>query len=199
MKMRVERGLMRRIFSVLLLIAICFFESGCKEVYLKSIGAERVEFEEKSYVAEFETVWMAVLDALKSYRLDVSNRDTGSIITRWKDNTTDLNLTDGDGTIRPYIKAQYRYVISVFKTKLSGKDLMRVRVQRDQMVQSDPMDEMRRLESDMVKERTLIYRISRLIEMKSKLEELEKIRVDRELKKAAKEQNLQQEQANELK
>jgi len=173
------------VLSVLLLGPIGMMS--CKQIYLKSIGADRVEAEEQQFKVDFDTAWSSILDALKSYRLDLSNRDSGNIVTRWKDNTAERNLMDGDGIIRPYIKAQFRFLVSVSRTKIKGEDVMRIKVRKEQTVLSDPMDEARLIESDYVQERTLLYRLSKIIEQKSKLHELDKIRVDRELKRAASE------------
>ncbi len=171
--------------GVVLGVAILLGISSCKETYLRSIGADRVETVEKEFYVDFETAWASVLDALKSYRLDVSNRDSGSIVTRWKDNTAERNLLDGDGTIRPHLKAQFRFIVSVARSKQRGKEMVSVRVRKEQTVIADPLDEPRRIESDLIQERTLLYRIARITEQRNKLQELDKARVERDLKKAA--------------
>jgi hypothetical protein len=117
-------------------------------------------------------------------RLDVTNREAGYLQTRWMDNTKEKNFTDGDGSTAPYMKAQYRIKVSVAKGVYQGRNAVKVTVQREQVAQRDALDDFRPLESDSIEENTLLYRIGRIITLKTRLAKLEEYRTKLEMRQA---------------
>ena len=150
--------------------------------YKKSVGAETQSSFRRVYATDFNTAWQAVLDALKSSRLDVSNRESGVIVTRWSNNTAEKNFTDGDGTTTPYMKAQYRFKINLSQGFYKNRKAIRISVQKEQVVQRDALDELRPLETDTIEENTLLYRVGRLINVRTRLAKLEEHRVNQEIR-----------------
>jgi hypothetical protein len=152
--------------------------------YKRSVGANTQSVYSKIYATDTNTAWQAVLDSLKSVRLDVTNREAGYLQTRWMDNTKEKNFTDGDGSTAPYMKAQYRIKISVAKGVYQGVNAVKVTVQREQVAQRDALDDFRPLESDSIEENTLLYRIGRIITLKTRLAKLEEYRTKLEMRQA---------------
>ena len=150
--------------------------------YKKSVGAETQSAFRRVYETSFNTAWQAVLDALKSSRLDVSNRESGVIITRWSNNTAEKNFTDGDGTTTPYMKAQYRFKINLSQGYYKNRKAIQITVLKEQVAQRDALDELRPLESDTIEENTLLYRVGRLINVRTRLAKIEENRVNEEIK-----------------
>ena len=143
--------------------------SGCMSAYKKSVGADTQQVYSKVYASDFNTAWQAVLDAFKSVRLDVSNREAGLVQTRWQDNTSERNFSDGDGTTYPYMKAQYRFKVTLAKGTYKGTEAIKITVLKEQLVKRDVLEDFRPLESDSLEEKTLLYRIGRIIYLKMKM------------------------------
>ena len=81
---------------ILLLLGLPVF-SGCSTAYRQSVGATREQAFNRIFLTDRTTAWIAVTEALKSFRLDVSNEKAGFIQTRWTDNTADKNAADPIG------------------------------------------------------------------------------------------------------
>jgi hypothetical protein len=167
------------------LVAVLIGASGCMTAYKKSVGASTLQNFNRVYVTDFDTAWQAVLDAMKSIRLDVTNREAGFLQSRWMDNTREKNFSDGDGSTAPYMRAQYRFKVSVAKGVYNRKNAIKITVQREQFAQRDALDDFHPLESDSIEENTLLYRIGRIISIRTRLARLEEARTKAEIQKAA--------------
>jgi hypothetical protein len=154
---------------------------GCMHAYRQSVGGDAARVYSRVYLTDYNTAWQSVLDSLKSTRLDVTNREGGVIQTRWVDNTSDKNFTESFGASDAYLKAQFRFRITVAKGFYNGRPSIKVTVQKDQLVQRDVLDGWKPVESDSIDENTLLYRVGRLIFMKSKIARLEQEKTEKEL------------------
>jgi len=155
--------------------------SGCMSAYKQSVGSDAAQIYTRIFLIDFNTAWQAVLDSLKNSALDVSNREGGYVLTKWTDNTSERNFTDSFGGANAYLLAQYRFRVTVAKGFYNGKPSVKVTVQKDQLVQRDVLEGWKPVETDSVDENTLIYRISRLIFMRSKVNKFEEEKTKREL------------------
>jgi len=158
---------------------------GCMTAYKKTVGANTLSTYSRVYAADFEVSWQSVLDSMKSIRLDVTNREGGFIQSRWMDNTKEKNFTDGDGSTAPYMRAQYRFKVTVATGVYGGSSGVKVTVQREQFAQRDALDDLHPLESDSIEENTLLYRIGRIISVRTRLAKLEEDQTKREIEQAA--------------
>jgi hypothetical protein len=174
----------RTLFFGSLILAL-FTASSCMTAYKKSVGANTQTNFSRVYATDLNTAWQAVLDAMKSVRLDVTNREAGFLQTRWMDNTKEKNFTDGDGSTAPYMRAQYRFKVSVSKGVYRGVGAIKIVVQREQFAQRDALDDFHALESDSIEENTLLYRIGRIINIRTRLAKLEEYNTKLEIRKAA--------------
>ena len=170
------------LFSVLFIGALC--SSGCMTAYKRSVGANTQTNFSRAFDSDFNLAWQATLDALKSVRLDVTNREAGFLQTRWIDNTKEKNFTDGDGLTAPYMKAQYRFKVSLAKSVYQGKNAVKITVQREQLASRDALDDFRPLESDTIEENTLLYRIGRIIQIRTRLAKLEEQETNQAIQEA---------------
>ncbi len=158
---------------VLGLIATSMLNTSCVSAYRKTLGQDVSQVFHRIYISDYNVAWQATLDALKSSRLDVSNREGGIVQTRWTENTAEKNFTESFGTAESYLKAQYRLRITLAKGFYNGKPSVKVTVQKEQMVQRDVLEGWRPIESDGIDENTLLYRVGRIIIMRNKIAKLE--------------------------
>lgn len=155
--------------------------TSCVTAYRQSVGGSASKVIEKIFLTDFNTAWQASLDALKNSRLDISNREGGYIQSKWAENTAERNFTDSFGTADAYLKAQYRFRVSVAKGFFNGQPTVKVSVQKEQLVQRDVLEGWRPIETDAVDENTLLYRIGRLIYIRMKIARLEEEKVKKEV------------------
>lgn len=155
--------------------------TGCVNAYRKSVGADNVgQIFSRRYYTDVNTAWQAALEAMKSNPLDISNRESGYIQTKWVDNTEQRNFVDAFGDADTALKAQYRFKVNVASTFYNGEPVVKVTVTKDQLVQNDVLDGWRFIETDSIDEHTLLYRIGRIIFVRMKVAKIEEDRVKRE-------------------
>lgn len=154
------------------LLGLCFF--GCTTAYKQSIGAEPVHYVSRIFLTDFNVGWQSILDALKHSPLDVSNREGGFVQTKWTDNTAERNFVEAFGSQDVYLKAQYRFRVSIAKGFYNGQPSVKIQAYKEQLVERDVLEGWRPvIEEEKIDENTLLYRIGRLIYMKMKLARLE--------------------------
>lgn len=154
-----------------------FFLVSCQSAYLKSVGGDPDQIVSKVYQAEFQLIWEAALDVLKTTSLETVNREVGSIETAWIDNRDALNLLEAAGNPAPYNRARYRLKITISKGFYEGKPSTRVLVKREQEVLRDVLEGYVPKETDGVAERTLLYRVGRIAAVRRKIQWLEEDRL----------------------
>lgn len=158
---------------------------GCMTAYKSAVGADQLDDSfERIFRTDQNTAWLSVLDALKSYRLDISNREGGFVQTKWTDNTGEKNLSESFGDSGTYHKAQFRFKITVAKGIYHGEDAVKIAVIREQMIQRDVLEGMRRVKSDTIEENTLLYRIGRIILLRMQLTQIEEKKTKEQLENA---------------
>ncbi len=157
---------------------------GCASAYVQSIGGETGHVYQRIYFTDYNTAWQAVLETLKSARLDVKNPEAGIIQTRWTDNTAEKNFTDSSDAAGAYLKAQFRVRVTLAKGFYNGKPSVKIAVQKEQMVQRDVLEGWRPIETDSIEENTFLYRVGRVIAIKVKIAQMEEERVKRAMDQA---------------
>lgn len=172
----------RAAIALAISVGSAVFSSGCATAYRQSVGGVMLNVYSRVYVTDLNTAWQAALDALKSNILEVSNREGGFIQTKWTDNTAEKNFVDSFGSQDTYLKAQYRFRITIAKGFYEEEPAIKVTVQKEQLVQRDVLDGWKPVETDSVEENALLYRIGRLIAIRMKLNYLEEQRVEKEMK-----------------
>lgn len=156
--------------------------TGCVSAYKKSIGSDTTLSYHRIYLSDFNTAWQSVLESLKETHIDISNRESGFIQTRWTDNTAMKNFTDSFGPADTHLKSQYRLRVNLSRGgTYNGVAAIKITVQKDQIIQRDVLDGWRPIETDSIEENTLLYRIGRLIFIKTKLAEIEEDKIQRSL------------------
>jgi hypothetical protein len=152
--------------------------------YKKSVGGDQDQTFSKIFISEYELAWQSAVEALKASPMEVVNRENGSLQTKWIDNTAERNLIDSAGTVSPYIKAQYRFRVSLAKGFYDGSPSVRITIQKEQQFQRDVLDGWRNQETDGIQENSLLYRIGKLIEFRSTMQDIENKKLKKQLDQA---------------
>lgn len=160
-----------RFFLQLLLLLTMGIAPSCTWFYQP--GSETNKIYSKIFLVDYNTAWQSTLDALRSYEKTKQNRAGGIVQTAWTDNTSERSYTDAFGGQETFLKARYRLTLAVAPGTYKGKSSVKVSVEKEQQVQRDALEGWKVLKSDSIDENTILYRISRLIYMKVKLQKFE--------------------------
>lgn len=148
------------------MFSLPFGLSSCMNAYKQSVGAQLEQVSTKVFRTDMNVAWEAALESMKSMTLDISNRESGFIQTKWTDNTSDKNFSDSFAGARAYLKAQFRFKVNVATAYYNGEPVVKVSVQREQLVQRDVLEGWKPIQSDQIEESTLLYRMGRIIKLK---------------------------------
>jgi hypothetical protein len=174
------KSMIRLAFATLLFPLL--LSLGCVSSYLQTIGGDTNQIFQRIYTTDWDSAWQATLEALKHTPLSVSNQESGFLQTKWIDNTAEKNFTDSFGEADNYLKAQYRFQVSLSKGYFNHKPTVKVSIQKEQMVQRDALEGWNPQETDSIDENTLLYRIGRLIYVRTRMTKIEEEKTKRELK-----------------
>ncbi len=155
--------------------------TSCMSAYKKSLGEDINQTFTRMYLTDMNIAWQAVLDALKAVPIEVSNRDGGYLQTKWVENASSRSLTDFYGETDSFAKAQYRFKVTLVKGLYQGRSTIKISVQKDSIVQRDALEGWRPVETDTIEENTLLYRIGRIITIRTKLNRIEEDRIKHSL------------------
>ena len=166
----------------ILLLGLCF--PACMSAYLKAVGGDGEQVFSKVYVGDFNLAWESAVEALKTSPMEVVNRENGSLQTKWIENTAERNLIDSAGSVNLYLKAQYRFRIVLAKGVYGGQPSVRVSVQKEQQIQRDVLEGWIQQTTDGIQENSLLYRVGKVMEFKTRLQEIEARKLKRQLEEA---------------
>ena len=170
-----------RTYLIYFVLGLVILQTACVSAYQQSLGGDPNHVFDRMYFTDLNTAWQSALEALKNSRIDVSNQEGGFLLTKWTDNTAEKNLSDSFGGTHAYVKAQYRFRVSVAKAFHKMKTSIKVSVQKEQLVQKDILEGWQPIETDSVDETTLLYRIGRIIYIKMKIAKIEEEKTKNEL------------------
>jgi hypothetical protein len=156
-----------KLFFFLLLCLSCSSYEQFQDV------TQELEIPSKVYKADYNQAWQAVLLVMRQYDLELQNQESGVIKTRWIDNTVELNFADSFGSSDAVKSARFKIIINVVKGFRSGREVSKISVFKRQMIEQDFLQGWKVIRSDGIQEETILYRISRLIQIDNKLKEIE--------------------------
>ncbi len=144
-------------------------------------GQANNKIHSKIFLIDYNTAWQSALDALRSYEKTKQNRAGGIIQTAWTDNTAAKNYTDAFGSQETFLKARFRMTMAVAPGIYKGKPSVKVAVEKEQQIMRDALEGWQDVHSDSIDENTILYRMSRLIQMKMKLQKFEEQKLQQAL------------------
>jgi hypothetical protein len=104
---------------------------------------------------------------------------------KWVDNTAEKNFTDSIGSAPSYLKAQYRFKVTIAREgAYNGVSATKISVQKEQLIQVDVLEGWLSTETNAIEENTLLYRIGRLIWIKGKQAQLEEQKTQQQIQES---------------
>lgn len=166
-----------------LIVFFLFFSSCANYEKFRQI-TEEMEIPSRIYRADYNQTWQAVIQVMRRYDIAQQNQEAGFIKTRWMDNTMEVNFADAFGSSDTVKAAKYKLVINVVKGYRYGREVSKVIIYKRQLVEQDFLQGWKEAPADGIAEKTLLYRISRLIAIDNKLKEIDKAREKEQLQNA---------------
>jgi hypothetical protein len=144
---------------------------------------EELEIPSRVYRADYNQTWQAVIAVMRKYDIATQNQEAGFIKTRWMDNTLEVNFADAFGSSDAVKAAKFKLVLNVVKGYRSSREVTKVTVYKRQLVEQDFLQGWKEVSTDGIIEKTLLYRVERLIAMDNKLKEIDKAKEKEQMEK----------------
>ena len=158
--------------SCLLLLFFCSCSSYEQFRYI----TEEFEMPSKTFNVNYTQAWQAVLDVMRKYDLEIMNQETGLVKTSWVDNTNEINFTHSVG-LRDYVKsARMKIIVNVIKGFREAREVTKVTIFTRQMVEHDFLQGWKVIRSDGILEKTIFYRLERILFNYRELKKIEEQR-----------------------
>jgi hypothetical protein len=134
---------------------------------------EEFEIPNKVFKNDYNQAWLAVLQVMKKYNLELTNQEAGVIKTRWIDNTLEVNFADSFGSSDAVKAAKFKLILNVVKGFRSNREVSKITVYRRQMIEQDFLQGWKVIPSDGILEKTILYRIERNLKIAERLKKIE--------------------------
>lgn len=167
--------------KIYLLMTMMLFFGGCASYEKFRQVTEELEIPTKVYKADYNQTWQAVIQVMRKYDIAQQNQEAGFIKTRWMDNTLEVNFTDSFGSSDAVKAAKFKLVVNVVKGFRSSREVTKVTIYKRQLIEQDFLQGWKEEATDGITEKTLLYRIERLIATDNKLKEIDKAREKEQL------------------
>lgn len=148
--------------------------SGCASYEKFKQITEELEIPSKMYQADFNQTWQAVIQVMKRYDIATQNQQVGRIKTRWMDNTLQVNFNDAFGNSDAVKAAEFKLSVNVAEGFSYGRKVTKVTVYKRQRIEQDFLTGWKEQPTDGIQEKTILYRIERLIDIDNKIREIDK-------------------------
>lgn len=178
--------LIEKTFSSLLfrltLLTLIFSLGSCSSYKQFKYFSQDYEIPSKVLPSDFNQTWQAVLAVMKKYDIAVQNQAAGIIRTRWMENTREINFADSFGGSDSVKAARFKLVINVTKGFRSGKEVAKVSVFKRQHIEQDFLQGWKEIPTDGILEKSLLYRVERLVAIDRQIRKIEKAREAEQMK-----------------
>jgi hypothetical protein len=159
----------------IVIFLICLSVTRCGSYNQFKSVTEDYEVPSQVYKANYETTWGAIKIIIDTYNysLELSNRISGLWKTRWSDNTLEMNFSNSLDRRFGIKSAKFKLIINVVKGYRTDREVTKVFISKRQLIQKDLLQGWKVVQSDKILEKTILYRISRILLIDKKLEQLE--------------------------
>lgn len=165
----------------LLIILLPLLFSGCANYEKFRQVTEEMEMPTKIYRADYNQTWQAVIQVMRKFDIAQQNQEAGFIKTRWMDNTLEVNFTDSFGSSDAVKAAKFKLIVNVVRGFRASREVTKVTIYKRQLMEQDFLQGWKEVTTDGIIEKTLLYRIERLIATDNKLKEIDKAREKEQL------------------
>jgi hypothetical protein len=167
-----------------LIVSSLLFLGSCASYEKFRQVTEELEIPAKVFKADYNQTWQAVILVMRKFDIAQQNQEAGFIKSRWMDNTLEVNFADSFGSSDAVKAAKYKLVVNVVKGYRSSREVTKVTIYKRQLVEQDFLQGWKEVSTDGITEKTLLYRMERLIARDNKLKEIDKVREKEQLEKA---------------
>lgn len=157
------------------------FFNGCASYEKFRQVTEELEIPSKIFKSDYNQTWQAVISVMRKYDIAQQNQEAGFIKTRWIDNTLELNFADAFGSSDAVKAAKFKIIINVVKGFRSSQEVTKVTIYKRQLIEQDFLQGWKEVTPDGIVEKTLLYRVERLISIDNSLKEIDKVREKEQL------------------
>lgn len=164
-----------------LILLVTLLISSCSSYEKFKMITEELEIPSQIYGADYNQTWQAVIQVMKRFDISYQNQESGKIKTRWMDNTLQVNFTDSFGSSDAVKAAEFKLMVNVAEGYSYGRKVTKVTIFKRQRIEHDFLQGWKEKQTDGIQEKTLLYRIGRLIENDNKLKEIDKAREKEQL------------------
>ena len=161
-------------YMKLMLVAFGLIIASCSSYQQFKYITEEFEIPTQVYNATYNKAWQASLEVLKNYDLEIQNQEAGILKTRWIDNTLELNFSDSFGGKDAVKAAKFKVIVNVAKGFKGSNEVSKISVFKKQLTEQDFLQGWKEVPSDGIFEKTILYRIQRVILIDKKIQEIEK-------------------------
>jgi hypothetical protein len=159
--------------SILKYILLITLLSQCASYEKFRYLTEDYEVPAKVFKNNYDQTWLAILQVVKKYDLQLQDQDSGVIKTKWTDNTLQLNFSDSFGSSDSIKAAKFKLIINIVKGFRGKREVSKVTIYKRQMVEQDFLQGSKVVPSDGILEKTILYRIGRSLSITDKLQKIE--------------------------
>ncbi len=156
-----------------LVTCLALTTSSCSSYKQFQYISEDFEIPSKVFKYEYSQTWQAVLQIMQKFDLATQNQEAGVIKTRWRDNTLELNFADSFGSSDSVKAAKFKLIINIVKGFRGSREVSKITVFKRQMVEHDFLQGWKVVRSDGITEKTILYRIEKVLEIDQKLKRIE--------------------------
>ena len=143
---------------------------------------EEFDFHYQIYDSSYDKTWLAVISVMKKFEISSRSQESGTIKTRWMDNTKSYNFVHILGLNRNIRAAQFQLQINVAKGFQNGREVARVTLYKRQLLERDVLQGFKEVVSDGILEKIILYRIGRLLEIEKRIDEIQKKKEEEQIK-----------------
>ncbi len=165
-----------------LLTLIMFLLANCASYEKFREITQELDIPSQTFKATYNQTWQAVIQVMKKYDIAQQNQEAGYIKTRWMDNTLQVNFTDSFGSNDAVKAAKFKLVINVVKAFQGRNEVATVSVYKRQLVEQDFLQGWKEIRTDGILEKTILYRLERIISIDNKLKAIDKAKEQEQLK-----------------
>lgn len=165
------------------LIVMALLLSSCANYEKFRQITEELEIPTKIFKADYNQTWQAVIQVMRKFDIAQQNQEAGFIKTRWMDNTLEVNFADSFSSSEMVKAAKYKLVVNVVKGFRAGREVTKVTIYKRQLMEQDFLQGWKEVTTDGITEKTLLYRIERLIATDNKLKEIDRAREREQLER----------------
>ncbi len=160
-------------------MSILLFKS-CASYEKFRMITEDYEFPSQVFKASFKDTYNAVTKIMKTFEL-VKGKDSNRIITDWIDNTIEVNFADSFTGSDSVEAAKYKIIVTMEKGFRYDREVTRVTVYKRQLVQQGLFQGFKEVPSDLIFEKTLLYRIRRVLAIDQRIQKILDLKEQKEV------------------